>query len=160
MVSQKGEIMAVKITPGSDEDQKTAWGAVFPKTDDRAPLEGMVAGLKGKLLGDKGNISKKLFAQLWGQRLHLITGIRRSMRNHFTPVFDKLLLRSRFIVETFVPLARTDGARASLDKLTTDMGVEHPRHRSPTNAFVHVLSCLAAYMLGKRKVQMTSVAYQ
>ena len=76
------------------------------------------------------------------------------------PVLDKLLLRSRFIVETFVPLARTDGARASLDKLKTEMGLEHSRHRSPTNAFVHVLSCLAAYTLGKRKVQMTSVAYQ
>ena len=107
----------------------------------------MVAGLTGKLLGDKGYISKKLFAQLWGKGLHLITGIRRNMKNHLMPVFDKLLLRKRFIVETL------------FDKLKTEMGLEKTRHRSPTNAIVHILSCLAAYMLGKRKVQMTSVAY-
>ena len=64
VINRKGEIMTVKITRGSDEDQKTAWGALFPKNDDRAPLERMVAGLKGKLLGDKGYISRDLFARL------------------------------------------------------------------------------------------------
>jgi len=28
------------------------------------------------------------------------------------------------------------------DKLKSQMGLEHTRHRSPTNAFVHVISCL------------------
>ncbi|MGI9484420.1 MAG: IS982 family transposase, partial [Geminicoccaceae bacterium] len=37
--------------------------------------------------------------------------------------------------------------------------LEHTRHRSPTNAFVHILSCLAAYMLGKTKVKMNKIAY-
>ena len=133
VINHKGEIMAIKITPGN--------------ADDRSPLEGMVAGLEGKLLADKGYISKDLFARLWRQGLHLITGIRRNMKNYLMPAFDKLLLRKRFIVETL------------FDKLKNEMGLEHTRHSSPTNAFVHVLSCIAAYMLGQRKVQMTNVAY-
>ncbi|KAF0113011.1 MAG: hypothetical protein FD149_1442, partial [Rhodospirillaceae bacterium] len=28
-----------------------------------------------------------------------------------------------------------------------------------TNAFVHILSCLAAYMLAKKKVKMKGIAY-
>lgn len=46
-----------------------------------------------------------------------------------------------------------------LDKLKSEMGLEHTRHRAPTNAFVHILSCRAAYMLGKRKVAMKDVSY-
>lgn len=133
VMNHKGELMAIKITPGN--------------TDDRAPLAKMVVGLEGKLLADKGYISQKLFAELWGQGLHLITGIRRNMKNYLMPILDKALLRKRFIVETL------------FDKLKSEMGLEHTRHRAPTNAFVHILSCLAAYMLGKNKVAMKGVAY-
>jgi transposase len=133
VINHRGEIMAVKITPGN--------------TDDRVPLKDLVAELQGKLLADKGYISKVLFAELWRRGLHLITGIRRNMKTHLTPLIDKLLLRKRFIIETL------------FDKLKSDMGLEHTRHRSPTNAFVHVLSCLAAYILGKQKVSMKAVSY-
>ena len=133
VMNHRGELMALKITPGN--------------TDDRAPLTEMVAGLEGKLLADKGYISKKLFAELWDQGLHLITGIRRNMKNYLMPIWDKALLRKRFVIETL------------FDKLKSDMGLEHTRHRSPTNAFVHILSCLKAYILGKRKVAMKGVHY-
>ena len=133
VMNHRGELMAVKITPGN--------------IDDRAPLADMVAGLEGKLLADKGYISKKLFAELWDQGLHLITGIRRNMKNYLMPIWDKALLRKRFVVETL------------FDKLKSEMGLEHTRHRSPTNAFTHILSCLAAYMLAKNKVAMKGVAY-
>ena len=49
VINHKGEIMAMKITPGN--------------TDDRAPLPAMAAGLRGRLLADKGCISGKLFAR-------------------------------------------------------------------------------------------------
>ncbi len=133
VMNHKGELMAVKITPGN--------------TDDRAPLEMMVPELKGKLLADKGYISKDLFARLRRHGLHLITGIRKNMKNYLMPILDKLLLRKPFIIETL------------FNKLKSNMGLEHTRHRSPTNAFVHILSCLVAYMLGKTKVRMTNIAY-
>ena len=66
--------------------------------------------------------------QLWQRGLHLITGIRRDMKNHLVPLLDKLLLRKRFIIETL------------LVKLKSHMGLEHTRHRSPSNALVHIFS--------------------
>ncbi len=122
VMNHRGELMAVKITPGN--------------TDDRAPLTEMVTGLEGNLLADKGCISKKPFAKLWKQGLHPITGIRRNMKNCLMPIMDKPLLRSRFIVETL------------FGKLKSEMGLEHTRHRSPTNAFVHILSCLVVNQTG------------
>ena len=44
VMNHKGALMAITITPGD--------------TDDRGPLENRVAGLEGKLLADKGDISK------------------------------------------------------------------------------------------------------
>lgn len=128
VMNHKGELMALKITPGNE--------------DDRAPLESMAKGLKGKILADKGYISKPLFDRLWKQGLHLITGIRKNMKNHLMPLMDKLLLRKRFIIETL------------FDKLKSAMGLEHTRHRSPTNAFVHIISCLAAYAITPNKIAM------
>lgn len=63
------------------------------------------------------------------------------------PIWDKLLLRKRFVIETL------------FDKLKSEMGLGHSRHRSSTNAFVHILSCLAAYVLGKTKIKMKPVAH-
>ena len=121
IINHKCEIMAVKITPGN--------------TDDRKPLPRMTAGLKGKLYADKGYLSKTLLRDLWQNGLQLITGIRKNMRNYLMPLFDKLMLRKRFILETV------------FDAVKAAQGLEHSRHRSPINAFVHILSCLAAYCL-------------
>ena len=73
----------------------------------------MVAGLEGKLLADKDYISKNLFARLREKGLYPITGIRRNMKNHLMPIFDKLLLRKRFSIETL------------LDKIKSDRELEH-----------------------------------
>ena len=51
IINHKGEIMAIKITPGN--------------TDDRSVLDDMTRELEGKVLADKGYISKELFAKLW-----------------------------------------------------------------------------------------------
>ena len=121
IANHRAEIMAVKITPGN--------------VDDRKPIKALATGLTGKLYADKGYISKPLFADLWQDGLQLITGIRKTMRNYLMPLADKLMLRARFILETV------------LDVLKQAQGLEHSRHRSPVNAFVHILSCIVAYGL-------------
>ena len=128
IINDRGEIMALKITPGN--------------IDDRVVMEAMTKGLKGKLFADKGYISKKLFAALWSRGLHLITGIRKTMKNYLMPIIDKLLLRRRFIVETV------------FDALKSQFGLVHTRHRSPTNAMVHIMSCVAAYQISPNKPKM------
>jgi transposase len=133
VMNNKGEIMAVKLTTGN--------------VDDRAPLAEMSRDLRGKIVADKGYLSQKLFDKLWHIGLHLIVGIRKNMKSHLMPMFDKVLLRNRFIVETL------------FDKLKSVMDLEHTRHRSATNAFVHIISCLAAYSLAGKKVKMRDMAY-
>ena len=64
------------------------------------------------------------------------------MKNHLMPLMNKLLLRKRFIVETL------------LVKLKSHMRLEHIRHRSPSNALVHIFSCLATYTLAQPKGNM------
>jgi hypothetical protein len=131
VINHKGQIMALKITPGN--------------TADSTVLDAIAKHLSGKLYADKGSISRALFNKLWQRGLHLITGIRQNMRNYLMPLADKLMLRKRFVIETV------------LDILKCDMGLEHSRHRSVINAMVHVLSCLVAYAFrpGKPAISLT-----
>ena len=119
VINHKGQIMALKITPGN--------------TADSTVLDEITQHLRGKLYADKGYISRAVFTKLWQRGLHLITGIRRNMRNHLMVLGDKIMLRKRFVIETV------------LNILKSEMGLEHTRHRSPVNAMVHILSCLVAY---------------
>ena len=119
VINHKGEIMAVKITSGNIADSSV--------------LDEITRHLRGKIYADKGDISREVFRKLWQRGLHLITGIRRNMRNHLMLLDEKIMLRKRFVIETV------------FDILKCEMGLEHSRHRSPRNAIVHVLSCLVAY---------------
>jgi transposase len=125
ILNHQGDIMAIKITPGN--------------TDDRKALKSMVKLLKGKCYADKGYLGKEIFQSLWEKGLHLITGIRKNMKQHLMPYIDKVLLRKRFIIETVFGI------------LKTSMTLEHTRHRSVTNAFVNILSTLAAYSFKPNK---------
>ena len=83
--------------------------------------------------------SRKLAQQLVAQGLHLITPIRRNMKNRLLPLFDKLLLRQRAIIETIN------------DQLKNISQIEHSRHRSVANFLVNLLSGLIAYCLRPKK---------
>ena len=131
LINHKGQIMAFRITAGS--------------RDDRKPLEALSAALQGKIFADKGYLSQALLERLWQRGLHLVTSIRRNMKNYLLPLLDKVLLRKRFIIETL------------FDKLKSSMGLEHTRHRSPSNALLHILSCLAAYTLAQPKVKIGNI---
>ena len=132
VINHKGQIMALKITPGN--------------TADSTVLDEMTRHLAGKLYADKGYIGRELFHKLWRRGLHLITSIRRNMRNYLMPLADKIMLRKRFVIKTV------------LDTLKSEMGLEHSRHRSVVNAMVHVLSCLVAYAFrpGKPSISLTA----
>ena len=123
--------MALKITPGN--------------TTDSTVLDEITQHRAGKIHADKGYISQQVFKKLWQRGLHLITGIRRNMKNYLMPMADKIMLRKRFIIETV------------LDILKCEMGLEPSRHRSVMNAMVHVLSCLIAYAFrpGKPSISLT-----
>jgi hypothetical protein len=134
VINHKGQIMALKITAGNVADSSV--------------LDEITRHLTGKLYADKGYISHEMVHTLWQRGLHLITGIRRNMRNHLMPMGDKIMLRKRFVIETV------------LDILKCEMGLEHSRHRSVLNAIVHVLSCLVAYAYRPAKPSISLRAKQ
>ncbi len=103
------------------------------------PVPQLVRGLSGKLFGDKGYLSQKLFATLLEQNIQLVTKLRRNMKNKLMPLIDKLLLRKRAIIETIN------------DQLKNISQIEHTRHRSIVNFLVNLLAGLAAYTHRPRK---------
>jgi len=125
VINERGELLGVRLTPGN--------------TNDRRPVPALVKELSGELIGDKGYISGALIALLCEQGLQLVTKIKSNMRQKFLPVFDKLLLRKRAIIETVV------------DQLKNISQVEHSRHRSVMNSVVNVVAGLIAYTFREKK---------
>jgi hypothetical protein len=103
--------------------------------DDSTPLktEGFLKKIFGKLFGDKGYISEKLFEILFTDRIYLVTGIRNNMKNSLMNMHDKIMLRKQSVIET------------KNDELKNMCQIEHSRHRSFVNFIVNILACLAAY---------------
>jgi len=119
VINDQGELLNVCFTPGN--------------VSDRAPVPKLSRKLFGKLVGDKGYISQDLFEQLFTRGLQLITRIKKNMKNRLIPLFEKLLLRKRAIVETVV------------DQLKNISQIEHSRHRSVKNYFTEIVAGLVAY---------------
>ena len=109
--------------------------------DDRSPLKNKNFHDKifGKLIADKGYISKTLFDQLFIDGIHLITKIRKNMKNSLMLVQDKILLRKRALIETVN------------DELKNQCQIEHTRHRSFENFISNLISGLIAYSFIDKK---------
>ncbi len=117
-VNDRGELLACCLTPGN--------------VDDRTPVPQLVKRLQGTLFGDRGYISAALTQMLFEQGLHLITRLRKNMKNYLMHLSDKFLLRKRAIIESII------------DQLKNISQIEHSRHRSPTNFVVHLIAGLLA----------------
>lgn len=120
VINERGDLLAFKLTQGH--------------VNDRTPVTELTSGILGKLFGDKGYLSKKLFCLLFGNGLQLVTGIRSNMKNKLMPMVDKILLRKRFLIETI------------FDQLKYTMNIDHSRHRSPVNFLANLAAGLIAYM--------------
>lgn len=130
IVNESGEIVSFLLTPGNTPDNTTPL------------LEKLSEKLQGKLYGDRGHISKELFASLLKRDVQLITGIKKRMKNYLMPPWGKVMLRGRSIIETIN------------DQLKNITQVDHTRHRSPKNFLTNVLSALIAYQLQPKKPKL------
>lgn len=127
IINDRGEILDFIITPGN--------------VDDRKPLKDMDLHKRifGKLYGDKGYISKDLFEKLFVDGVHLITKIKKNMKNSLMLLQDKIALRKRALIETVN------------DELKNIYQIEHTRHRSFENFTTNLLSGLIAYSFFDKK---------
>lgn len=125
VVNDRGEILAVRLTPGN--------------TDDRAPVPDLTEGLWGRLYGDKGYISQALHDDLFERGLELVTKLKKNMRQRLLRLWDKLMLRKRALIESVI------------DQLKNISQVEHSRHRSVVGFMVNLVAGLVAYTHQEKK---------
>lgn len=125
--NDKGELINFCITPANTDDRNI--GVISKISKD----------LFGKLFGDKGYISSSLFSMLFDKGVLLVTGIKSSMKNRLMPLYDKIMLRKRSIIETIN------------DELKNICQIEHSRHRSPVNFLMNLLAGIGAYCFFDKK---------
>ena len=122
-----GEVLNFILTRGNvdDRDEK-----VFNRLSDN---------IIGKLYADKGYISQTLFDKLFSNDIHIVTGLRSNMKNKLMPLYDKIMLRKRSVIETIN------------DELKNVAQLVHSRHRSLNNFLMNVLAVIAAYTFFDKK---------
>lgn len=127
VINDKGEILDFLFTQAN--------------VDDREPLKNKNFHDKifGKLIADKGYISQSLFEQLFVDGIHMITKLKKNMKNSLMHIHDKILLRKRAIVESVY------------DELKNICQIEHTRHRSFENFLSNLISGLIAYSFLPKK---------
>ena len=135
IINEKGEVLNFMFTPGD--------------VDDREPLkmENFVEVIYGKLVGDKGYISKDLFSELFINGIQLVTKLKNNMKNCLMSVSDKVLLRKRAVIETVN------------DELKNIAQIEHSRHRSLCNFMVNAVAAIAAYCFFPKKPSISVEAF-
>jgi hypothetical protein len=128
IINERGEILSCYLTAGN--------------VDDRQLVAGMVKKARrmfGKLFGDKGYLSRALTECLEGEKVQLVTGIKKNMKNKLVNLYDKLMLRKRALIETVN------------DQLKNISQIEHTRHRSLWNFLGNVAAGLIAYGFREKK---------
>lgn len=125
--NEMGEIVNFMFTPGN--------------VDDRDPLkvERFTEELYGKIIADRGYISKDLFCKLFVNGIQLITKLKNKMKNSLMSVADKVLPRKRAIIESVN------------DELKNMAQIEHSRHRSLHNFVNNLMAGIAAYSFFPKK---------
>lgn len=123
VINERGEIIDFLITQGN--------------VDDRQPLKNKSFHNRvfGKIFADRGYIGKDLFEQLFVDGIHLVTKIRKNMKNTLMHIYDKLILRKRAVIESVN------------DILKNVCQIEHTRHRSFDNFIINLIAGLIAYSL-------------
>ncbi len=105
----------------------------------------MIKNLFGKVFGDRGYISQQLFQQLLEQGIFMVTRVKKNMKNKLMSMLDKILLLKRALIESVFSKIKLLGK------------FEHSRHRSVTNAFVHMVAALINYQMSDNKPSITSL---
>ena len=130
VINDKGEIIQWVLTPGN--------------CDDREPLKNrkFTERLFGKLFADRGYISQELFEMLFVNDIHLVTKIKKNMKNSLMNLYDKIMLRKRAVIETVN------------DELKNVCQIEHTRQRSIDNFASNLFAGLIAYNLMPKKPEL------
>lgn len=136
VINDRGEILEFMLTQGN--------------VDDREPLKNknFHENIFGKIFGDKGYICQSLFEDLFIDGIHLITKLRKNMKNCLLLMSDHLLLRKRALIECVN------------DQLKNICQIEHTRHRSFDNFVTNLISGLIAYSFLDKKPSINTEVFK
>jgi len=133
IINDCGEIISFKITSGNVAD------------NNENVLLTLCKKIFGKLYGDKGYIVKEaVFDKLFFDGVHLITKIKKNMKNKLMSIYDKIMLRKRALIETII------------DQLKNIAQIEHSRHRCFTNFVTNLFAGLCSYSFTPKKPSLNS----
>jgi hypothetical protein len=132
IINHLGEVVHTCFSKGSTPD--THPKILFNLLND---ISGWVFGDKGYLMNDE----KLVFAQHDDQVIFCAKDRKNvsKAKAKKLPVMAKLYARKRPIIETTIGIQKNV------------MNLEHSRHRSPWNAYVHCLAAMCAYSFYQRK---------
>lgn len=121
VANDKGELVDFVITKAN--------------VDDRQPLKDNTFHDKifGKIYGDKGYLGQDLFDKLFVDGIHLVTKLRKNMKQRKVEFMDRVILRKRAVIESIN------------DVLKNICYIEHSRHRSFDNFIANLIGGLTAY---------------
>ena len=109
LCNEKGEIINFNLTKANVDDR------------NENVMNALTDKVFGKLYADKGYISQTLFGRLWDKGVHIVTGLRSNMKQKLMPLYDKIMLRKRSVIESVN------------DMLKNVAQIVHTRHRSLHN---------------------------
>ena len=133
LCNDRGEIITFCLTGANVDDRDERVWSVLSKE------------LFGKVFADRGYIKKELFERLFEQGIHLVHGLKSNMKNKLIPMWDKILMRKRYIIECIN------------DLLKIKANLVHSRHRSIHNFIMNLCAALAAYCFFDNKPEALPV---
>ena len=86
-----------------------------------------------------------LFGRLWSEGIHVVTGLRSNMKQRLMPLYDKIMLRKRSIIETVN------------DMLKNVAQLVHTRHCSVHNFLINLLVAMGRAASSCPSQQSTSI---
>lgn len=127
LCNDSGEIITFCLTGANVDDRDKRVWTVFAKE------------LYGKVFADRGYIKQALFEELFDRGIHLVHGLRANMKNRLMSMWDKIMLRKRYIIECIN------------DMLKNKANIVHSRHRSIHNFIMNICAALTAYCFFENK---------
>ena len=108
-----GDVLTFCLTPANVDDRDSRVCKIFTKV------------LYGKVFVDKGYIKQDFLENLFNQGIHLAYGLKSNMKNKLMPLWGKMLLRKRYIIEYINEL------------LKNKANLVHSEHRSVHNVLMN-----------------------
>ena len=120
VINDKSEIIQFQLSQANVDDREALKNKSFHEK------------IFGKLFADRDYISQNLFDMLFVDNIHLITKLKKNMKNALMLIHDKITLRKRTIIETIN------------DQLKNICQIENTRHRCFANFISNLVSAIIA----------------